>query len=86
MCFSLTYLSLILDIPYPMFCTHFAVNHSCVTVIEFENKKTLQPRILSFSNDSYLYREGLPQSLIIIYISNKEGDINAKNLDRCFIF
>lgn len=58
--FSLAFLSAVLDIPYPMICTHFAVNHSCVTVIKFDNKPTLIPKILTFSNDSHLYREGLP--------------------------
>ncbi len=65
--FSLGFLSSVLDIPYPMFCTHFLVNHSCVTVINFENKKTLQPRVLSFSNDSHLYREGLPTRFNELY-------------------
>lgn len=58
--FSLAFLSAVLDIPYPMFCTHFDTSHSCVTMIEFENKKTLVPRVLTLSNDAHIYHEGLP--------------------------
>lgn len=58
--FSLAFLSAVLDIPYPMICTHFFSNHSCVTVIKFHNSKTLIPKVLTFSNDSHLYRERLP--------------------------
>lgn len=58
--FSWTFLSVVLDIPYPMICTHFRVSHSCITVIEFDNKEICIPKILTFSNDSHLYREGLP--------------------------
>ena len=58
--FTMSFLSAVLDIPYPMVCTHFAVNHSAITVIKFENKETLLPKVLTLSNDSHLYREGLP--------------------------
>ena len=58
--FTIAFLSAILDIPYPMVCTHFAVNHSCITVVRFDNKETLIPKVLTFSNDSHLYRECLP--------------------------
>ena len=58
--FTLTFLSSVLDIPYPMICTHFTVNLSCITVIEFDTKPTFFPKILTLSNDSHLYREGLP--------------------------
>lgn len=58
--FSLTFLSAVLDIPFPIMCTHFTLSHSSVTVIEFNNKPTLFPKILTYSNDSHLYREGLP--------------------------
>lgn len=59
--FGLAFLSSILDIPYPMFSTHFDMGHTGVTVIEFsnENKETV-PKILTLSNDSHLYREGIP--------------------------
>ena len=54
-------LSCMLDIPYPIFSTHFDMSHSDVTVIHFEEKfGTVVPMVLSYSNDSHLYREGLP--------------------------
>lgn len=54
-------LSCILDIPYPMFSTHFDMTHTGVTVIQFEEQNGIViPKLLSFSNDSHLYREGLP--------------------------
>lgn len=54
-------LSCMLDIPYPMFSTHFDMTHTGVTVIDFtEAEGTVVPNVLTFSNDSHLYREGLP--------------------------
>lgn len=54
-------LSAILDVPYPIFTTHFDMNHTGVTIIEFaENYGVLTPRVLSYSNDSHFYRDGLP--------------------------
>ena len=54
-------LSCMLDIPYPMFSTHFDMTHTGVTVIHFEERDGIViPNVLSFSNDSHLYREGLP--------------------------
>lgn len=59
--FGLAFLSCVLDIPYPFFCTHFDLSHSSVTAIEFaECNGIAVPKILSLSNDSHLYREGLP--------------------------
>ncbi len=59
--FGMIFLSYLLHIPYPMFCTHFGLNHSGMTVIHFdETKKNTIPRLLTISNDSHLYREGLP--------------------------
>lgn len=59
--FGLAFLSCMLDIPYPTFCTHFDMCHSGVTVIEFkENNGYSIPKILTLSSDSHLYREGLP--------------------------
>lgn len=59
--FGLAFLSCLLDIPYPMFCTHFDMCHTGVTVIEFEEKDGYSiPKILTLSSDSHLYREGLP--------------------------
>lgn len=54
-------LSCMLDIPYPMFSTHFDMTHTGVTVIHFQEQDGIViPKLLTFSNDSHLYREGLP--------------------------
>ncbi len=60
--FGLAFLSHILDIPYPVFAMHFDTTHSGMTVIEFANcaDGVCIPKILTLSNDSHLYREGLP--------------------------
>ena len=59
--FGLAFLSCLLDIPYPMFCTHFDITHTGVTVIEFkEANGYCVPKILTLSSDSHIYREGLP--------------------------
>jgi probable phosphoglycerate mutase len=59
--FGLAFLSCLLDIPYPMFCTHFDICHSGLTVIEFsESGGYSVPKILTLSSDSHLYREDLP--------------------------
>ncbi len=59
--FGLAFLSCILDIPYPTFCTHFDTSHTGVTVIEFaEHNGICVPKILTLSSDAHLYREGLP--------------------------
>jgi probable phosphoglycerate mutase len=54
-------LSCMLDIPYPIFSTHFDMTHTGVTVIHFESKDGIVlPKVLTFSNDSHFYRDGLP--------------------------
>ena len=59
--FGLAFLSSVLDIPYPSFSRHFDMWHTGVTVIEFKNEDGFSvPRVLTLSNDSHLYREGLP--------------------------
>ena len=60
--FGKMFFSALLDIPYPMFSTRFEMSHTGMTVIEFtENKDGMvYPRVLQFSNDSHLYREGIP--------------------------
>ena len=59
--FGAAFLSCLLDIPYPLFSTRFDISHSSMTVIEFENSyDVVIPRVLTFSNDSHLYKEGLP--------------------------
>lgn len=59
--FGLAFLSCVLDIPYPVFSTHFLLSHSNMTVIEFPDEDGISiPRILTHSSDSHLYKEGLP--------------------------
>lgn len=55
------FLSCLLDIPYPMFATHFDMTHTGVTVIGFVGQNgVVLPRVMSYSNDAHLYRDGLP--------------------------
>ncbi len=59
--FGLLFLSTITRIPYPTFATRFDMTHTGVTVIEFpETDGYVLPRILTLSNDSHIYAEGLP--------------------------
>ena len=61
--FGMAFLSSVLGIPYPLFCTRFAISHSCYTVIEFKehyNSGYVVPTVLQHSNDSHLYAERLP--------------------------
>ena len=59
--FGLAFLSSLLDIPYPRFSMHFDTTHSGMTVIEFKNEDGIAiPKVLTLSNDSHIYREGLP--------------------------
>lgn len=58
--FGLAFLSYILDIPYPHFTTHIDMCHSGMTVIEFkETNGYAIPRLLTYSSDSHLYKEGI---------------------------
>ncbi len=59
--FGLAFLSCLLDIPYPLFSTHFDMCHSGMTVIEFQEFEGYAvPKVLTLSSDSHIYREGLP--------------------------
>jgi probable phosphoglycerate mutase len=59
--FGLAFLSVLLDIPYPLFAGQFDLSHSDMTVVEFaEVEGYAHPRVLTLSNDAHLYREGLP--------------------------
>ena len=58
--FGMSFFSSMLDIPYPMFCTHFDFSHSSMSVINFEPRgKYVYPHVLQAANDSHLYREGI---------------------------
>lgn len=55
------FLSCVLDIPYPIFSTRFTMSHTGVTVINFaETGGIVIPQLMTYSNDSHIYREGLP--------------------------
>ena len=63
--FGIAFLSSVLDIPYPMFATHFDISHSCVTAIYFDDGEEgdlsyIIPKVLTFSNDSHIYENRLP--------------------------
>ena len=60
--FGKIFFSSILDIPYPMFSIRFNISHSGVSVINFSvsNISVIVPELLQHSNDSHLYKEGLP--------------------------
>ena len=58
--FGMSFFSSMLDIPYPMFCTHFDFSHSSMSVINFEPRgKYVYPHVLQTANDSHLYRDGI---------------------------
>lgn len=58
--FGLLFLSLVLDIPYPVFSTHFDMTHTGMTVLEFPEKEALSvPKILTLSDTGHLYKEDL---------------------------
>ncbi len=55
------FLSSILDIPYPIFAARYAMTHTGVTVIHFDSLgENIIPQMLCYSNDSHIYKEGLP--------------------------
>ena len=59
--FGVTFLSCLLDIPYPEMALRFDIGHSSMTVIDFTEKSGIViPKVLQLSNDSHLWREGLP--------------------------
>ena len=58
--FGLAFLSSLLDIPYPFFCTHFDISYTGVSVIAFaDDGEFVYPKLLQHSNDSHLYKEDL---------------------------
>lgn len=58
--FGISFFSSMLDIPYPLFSTHFDFGHSSMSVVNFEKRGDFAyPRVLQLSNDSHLYREDI---------------------------
>jgi len=59
--FGIAFLSVVLDIPYPIVANHFDMCHTGITAIQFEEKNGYAiPKLLTLSSDAHLYREGLP--------------------------
>ena len=59
--FGLLFLSCLLDIPYPIFCTRFDMTHTGLTVIDFrEEDGYAAPCICTLSDTGHIYKEGLP--------------------------
>lgn len=60
--FSLTWLGTLLDIPLPLAWTTLVISHSNVSVVRFADNKYgyTVPTLLTHSNDSHIYAEGLP--------------------------
>lgn len=60
------FMSELLDIPFPYYAAHFDMKHSGMTVISFDEGRDgdlggyARARVLTLSNDSHLYRDGLP--------------------------
>ena len=66
--FCLTFLSCLLDIPFPQMTLNFDMSHSNVTTIYFdENEKFVKPKVLQMSNDSHLFAAGIPTNYNNIY-------------------
>ena len=57
--FGTAFLSCLLDIPYPLYSTHFDMGHSGVTVIEFSGEGFVIPTVLQMSNDSHIFSAGI---------------------------
>lgn len=57
--FGLAFMSCLLDIPYPQFCTHFDFTHSSITVIEFKGEGLVIPKMLQLANDSHIFACGM---------------------------
>ena len=59
---GLSWLGVLLDIPLPISWTAFNISHSDLTVIHFANDSSgyTVPVMLTLSNDSHLYADGLP--------------------------
>lgn len=57
--FGAAFLSCLLDIPYPLYCTHFEMGHTGMTVVEFVGENFVVPKVLQSANDSHIFAAGL---------------------------
>jgi len=63
--FGLIFLSCLLDIPYPQFCTHFDMCHSGLTLIDFSPEPSGEyciPRVMTLSSEAHLFAKGIPSN------------------------
>lgn len=61
--FGSVFFSSLLDIPYHEYSLHYDLSHSSMSVVEFRVRDGIcVPKLLTFSNDSHIYKEGLPTS------------------------
>lgn len=58
--FGTAFLSAILNIPYPLYASHFTMCHTGMTIIEFSGDDIVFPKVLTLSNDSHIYQKRLP--------------------------
>lgn len=59
--FGRCFLASALDMPFPQVTVHFQMSHSNLSVLEFADEGGYAiPRLLTLSNDSHIYRDGLP--------------------------
>ncbi len=54
--FGMIFMSCLLDIPYPIYSTHFDMTHTGVTAIEFEGDGFVVPKVMQLSNDSHIFK------------------------------
>ena len=69
-CMGKIFMSHVLDIPFPYYASHFEMHTSGLSVVRIDNtpiSKNKQPsspyaraQVLTLSNDSHLYRDGMP--------------------------
>ena len=58
--FGIAFLSVLLQIPYPVIANHFDLCHAGITAIEFKEEGGYAiPKVLILSSDAHLYKEGL---------------------------
>lgn len=53
--FGWAFFSCVLGVPYPLYCTHFDMGHSGLTVLHLADEGFSVPKILQLSNDSHLF-------------------------------
>ncbi len=58
--FADVFMSNVMDIPYPLFCSTHSMCHSGMTVISFGKGPKVYPTIMQYSADGHLYADRLP--------------------------